>query len=192
MTVPDQQARAFAEAHQRVQSAELLEHPFARPTGWMILAGVGVTTGILGPLLADVMPAPASAIASPAIALIIMIGAWALAGRFVECRAFQRAPYRWLISFGPAGAAGAYARLDSKRRLTVYSVWATPQGCGHGSKLIEQIIRDTTGSDLWLVADNRRAAQFYRRHGFVPVRRELLGQRMVLRRHRPCASAEGS
>lgn len=190
-TVTDQQARAFAQAHQRVQNAELVAHPFARPTGWVILAGGAVTTGLIGPLLADVVPPPASAAASFAIAMVIMIGAWVLAGRIVERRAFQRAPYRWLIRFGARGAAGAYARLDRKRRLTVYSVWATPQGHGHGSKLLEQIIRDTAGTDLWLVADNRRAARFYQRHGFAPVRRELLGQRMVLRRQGPGIHAEG-
>jgi GNAT superfamily N-acetyltransferase len=77
-----------------------------------------------------------------------------------------------------AHVVGAYAQLDRKQRLTLRSVWANPQGHGHGAALLDQIITDTAPHDLWLVADNRRAVRFYQRHGFQPVRRRLLGHRM--------------
>ena len=68
-------------------------------------------------------------------------------------------------------------------------MWANPRGHGHGAALLQQIIADTQPHDLWLVADNRRAARFYHRHGFQPVRRELLGHRMLL--HRTTGSEAG-
>jgi hypothetical protein len=55
--------------------------------------------------------------------------------------------------------------------------------------VLQQIITDTQPHDLWLVADNRRAASFYRRHGFQLVRREPLGHRMLL--HRTTGSEAG-
>lgn len=175
------QAR-FARGQQQVMLTELLSSPLKRPAGWAILVGALPTAVIVWPAAAAVMAPAAAAAVSYISALAVVFGAWVLAGQVVERRAFRRAPYRWLIRCGPSGAAGAYARLDRRRRLTLYSVWAAPQGHGYGSRLLEQVIRDTRATDLWLVADNRRAAQFYRRHGFEPVRRELLGQRMVLRR----------
>lgn len=186
------QARAFARGQQQVMLAGLLSSPLKRPAGWAILLGALPTAVIVWPTAAAVMAPAAAAAGAYIFALAVVFGAWVLVGQVVERRAFRRAPYRWLIRCGPSGAAGAYARLDRRRRLTVYSVWAAPQGHGHGSKLLEQIIRDTADTDLWLVADNRRAAELYRRHGFAPVRRELLGQRMVLRRQGPGIHAEGS
>ena len=115
------------------------------------------------------------------LAAALVFAAWMVTGRIMERRAFQRAPYRWLVRDG-SDAAGAYAQLDRKHRLTLYSVWANPRGHGHGAALLQQIIADTHPHDLWLVADNRRAARFYQRHGFQPVRRELLGHRMLLAR----------
>lgn len=80
-------------------------------------------------------------------------------------------------------SGGGPSRWNAKKgRLTLYSVWANPRGRGHGAALLDQIITDTAPHDLWLVADNRRAARFYQRHGFHPVRRELLGHRMLLSR----------
>lgn len=184
------QARLFARHQQRVQLETLLSDPLSRPSGWVILIGSIPTAAMIWFSTAAAMAPLAAAIVSYVVALAVVSGAWMAAGWIAEARAFRRAPYRWLLHFGSTGAAGAYARLDRKQRLTVYSIWATPRGQGYGSMLIDRIIDDTAGAELWLVADNRRAASLYRRHGFEPVRRELLGQRMVLHRGRKAAEED--
>ncbi|HEY5845851.1 MAG TPA: GNAT family N-acetyltransferase [Microlunatus sp.] len=176
------QARVFARAQQRVELATLLSNPFQRPAGWAIpIAGLPITV-LLWPMAAEVWPALPAVAWSYLLAVALVFAAWLLTGQILERHAFQHAPYRWLTRRDGADVAGAYAQLDRKHRLTLHSVWANPQGHGHGAALLRQIIADTAPHDLWLVADNRRGARFYQRHGFQPVRRELLGHRMLLAR----------
>ncbi len=176
------QARVFARAQQRVELTTLLSNPLQRPAGWVIpIAGVPITV-LLWPMTVDVWPALPGVAVSYLLAVALVFGAWLLIGQILERHAFRHAPYRWLTQQGGADVAGAYADLDRKQRLTLRSVWANPQGHGHGAALLPQVIADTAPHDLWLVADNRRAARFYQRHGFQPVRRELLGHRMLLAR----------
>ena len=176
------QARVFARAQQRVELTTLLSNPLQRPAGWVIpIAGVPITV-LLWPMTADVWPALPAVAVSYLLAVALVFGAWLLIGQILERHAFRHAPYRWLAQHGGADVAGAYADLDRKHRLTLRSVWANPQGHGHGAALLRQVIADTAPHDLWLVADNRRAARFYQRHGFQLVRRELLGHRMLLAR----------
>lgn len=175
------QARTFARAQQRVELATLLSSPWQRPAGWVIpIAGLPIAV-LLWPMIADVWPGLPAVAWSYLLAVALVFAAWVLTGRILEQHAFAHAPYRWLTQRGVV-VAGAYAQLDRKQRLTLHSVWADPQGHGHGAALLDQILTDTAPHDLWLVADNRRAARFYQRHGFHPVRRELLGHRMVLTR----------
>ena len=175
------QARTFARDQQRVELETLLSNPFQRPAGRVIpIAAVPIAV-LPWPMTAGVGSWPIAAAGCYLLAVALVFAAWMLIGRIMERRDFQRAPYRWLVRDGSVGAGG-YAQLDRKRRLTLYSVWADPRGHGHGAALLQQIITDTHPHDLWLVADNRRAARFYRRHGFQPVRRELLGHRMLLAR----------
>lgn len=176
------QARIFARHQQRVELTTLLSKPWQRPAGWVIpIAGFPIAV-LLWPMVAEVLlPLPA-AVGSYLLAVALVFGAWILIGRVLERHAFQRAPYRWLTQHGDAYVAGGYVQLDRKNRLTLYSVWANPRGCGYGAVLLDQMITDTAPQDLWLVADNRRAARFYQRHGFQPVRCELLGHRMLLDR----------
>jgi len=116
------------------------------------------------------------------LGIVIILGVYAAAAPRWEARSFATAPYRWLLRTGH-GSSGAYAKPDRRGRLMLYSVWAIPQSQGIGAELMRQVLHDTVeqGLDLWLVAVNRRAARFYRRCGFNPVNRELLGTRMVLR-----------
>ena len=176
------QARTFARDQQRVELETLLSNPFQRPAGRVIpIAAVPIAV-ILWPMTAEMWPAFPAVAVSYLLAAALVFAAWMVTGRIMERRAFQRAPYRWLTQRAGAYVAGGYAQLDRKGRLTLYSVWADPRGCGHGAALLDQIITDTAPHDLWLVADNRRAARFYQRHGFQPVRRELLGHRMLVAR----------
>lgn len=176
------QARTFARAQQHVELATLLSSPWQRPAGWVIpIAGLPIAV-LLWPMIADVWPGLPAVAWSYLLAVALVFAAWVLTGRILERHAFAHAPYRWLSQRGDTFVAGAYAQLDRKQRLTLYSVWANPQGHGHGAALLRQVITDTAPHDLWLVADNRRAARFYQRHGFQPVRRELLGHRMLLAR----------
>ena len=184
------QARAFARAQQHVELTTLLSKPWQRPVGWVIpIAGLPIAV-LLWPMLADVWPVLLAVPGAYLLAMALVFAAWRLVGRIQERRAFRHAPYHWLIHEDGADVAGAYAQVDRKGRLTLYSVWANPQGHGHGGRLMAQIIADTTPHDLWLVADNRRAARFYQRHGFQPVGRELLGHRMVLARADSPATAD--
>ena len=183
------QARVFARAQQRVELATLLSNPFQRPAGWVIpIAGLPITV-LLWPMTADVWPALPAVALSYLLAIALVFAAWLLTGQILERHAFQHAPYHWLARHDGVDVAGAYAQLDRKQRLTLHSVWANPQGHGHGAALLRQIITDTAPHDLWLVADNRRAASFYHRHGFQPVCRELLGHRMLL--HRTTSNEDG-
>ena len=176
------QARVFARAQQRVELTTLLSNPLQRPAGWVIpIAGVPITV-LLWPMTVDLWPALPAVAVSYLLAVALVFAAWVVIGRLLERHAFQRAPYRWLTQRAGAYVAGGYAQLDRKHRLTLRSVWANPQGQGHGAALLRQIIADTAPHDLWLVADNRRAARFYQRQGFQFVRRELLGHRMLLAR----------
>lgn len=176
------QARVFAREQQRVELTTLLSNPFQRPAGWVIpLAGLPIAV-LLWPMTAEVWPTLPAVAWSYLLAVALVLGAWWVTGWMMERHAFRRAPYRWLARRDGADVAGAYAHLDRKRRLTLHSVWANPQGHGHGGALLRRIIADTAPHDLWLVADNRRAARFYQRHGFQPVRRELLGHRMLFAR----------
>lgn len=176
------QARAFARAQQHVELTTLASGPWQRPVGWVIpIAGLPIAV-LLWPMLAEVWPGLLAGVGAYLLAMALVFATWRLIGRIQERRAFQHAPYRWLIQEDGADVAGAYAQLDRKRRLTLYSVWANPQGHGHGGRLLAQIIADTAPHDLWLVADNRRAAHFYQRHGFQRLGRELLGHRMLLAR----------
>lgn len=176
------QARVFARAQQRVELTTLVSNPLQRPAGWVIpIAGLPITM-LLWPMLAEVLPALPAVAVSYLLAVALVFGAWLLIGQILERHAFRHAPYRWLAQHGGADVAGAYAQLDRKQRLTLHSVWANPRGRGHGAALLDQVIADTAPHELWLVADNRRAARFYQRHGFQPVRRELLGHRMLLHR----------
>ena len=186
MSAPDdelkRQARTFARDQQRVELTTLLSNPLQRPAGWVIpIAGLPITV-LLWPMTVDVWPALPAVAVSYLLAVALVFGAWLLIGQILERHAFRHASYRWLAQHGGADVAGAYADLDRKQRLTLRSVWANPQGHGHGAALLRKIIADTAPHDLWLVADNRRAARFYQRHGFQPVRRELLGHRMLLAR----------
>ena len=115
------------------------------------------------------------------LAVALVFAAWLLTGQILERHAFRHA-LPLAGQHDGVGVAGAYAQLDREHRLTLYSVWANPQGHGHGAALLRQVLADSEPHDLWLVADNRRAARFYQRHGFQPVRRELLGHRMLLAR----------
>jgi GNAT superfamily N-acetyltransferase len=176
------QARVFARHQQRVELTTLLSNPWQRPAGWVIpIAGVPIAW-LLWPMIADVWPGLPAIAWSYLLAVALVFAAWVLTGRILERHAFAHAPYRWLNQHHGDAVAGAYAQLDRKRRLTLHSVWADPQGHGHGAALLDQILTDTAPHDLWLVADNRRAARFYQRHGFQPVHRELLGHRMLLSR----------
>jgi len=176
------QARVFARAQQRVELTTLLSNPLQRPAGWVIpIAGLPITV-LLWPMTAEVWPALPAVALSYLLAVALVFAAWLLIGQILERHAFRHAPYRWLTQHGGADVAGAYADLDRKHRLTLRSVWANPQGHGHGAALLGKIIADTAPHDLWLVADNRRAARFYQRQGFQFVRRELLGHRMLLAR----------
>jgi GNAT superfamily N-acetyltransferase len=176
------QSRIFARHQQRVELATLLSNPWQRPAGWVIpTAGIPIAV-LLWPMVADVWPALPAAVGSYLLAVALVFGAWILVGRLLERHAFHLAPYRWLTQHSGAYVAGGYVQLDRKGRLTLYSLWADPRGRGHGGTLLDQILTDTAPHDLWLVADNRRAARFYQRHGFQPVRRELLGHRMLLDR----------
>jgi hypothetical protein len=186
------QARTFARDQQRVELATLLSNPFERPAGWVIpIAAVPIAV-ILWPMTAGVGSWPVAAAGTYLLAAALVFAAWILTGRIMERRAFQRAPYRWLTQHGGVDVAGGYAQLDRKQRLTLHSVWANPRGHGQGAVLLQQIIADTQPHDLWLVADNRRAACFYQRHGFRLVRRELLGHRMLLARTSSPAQTEPS
>ena len=176
------QARVFARAQQRVELATLLSNPFQRPAGWVIpITGVPITV-LPWPMTAEVWPALPAVAVSYLLAVALVFAAWLLTGQILERHAFRHAPYRWLAQHGGVGVAGGYAQLDRKHRLTLHSVWANPRGHGHGAALLRRIIADTAPHDLWLVADNRQATLFYQRHGFQPVRRELLGHRMLLHR----------
>lgn len=185
MSMPDglaAQARAFARHQQRVELATLLSNPWQRPAGWVIpIAGLPIAW-LLWPMVLDVWSGLPAIAWSYLLAVALVVAAWVLTGRVLERHAFAHAPYRWLTQRGDTCVAGAYAQLDRKQRLTLHSVWADPRGRGHGAALLEQILTDTAPHDLWLVADNRRAARFYQSHGFQPVRRELLGHRMLLSR----------
>jgi len=176
-------ADRFGRMFTRVEITALLSNPFGRPTGWIVLFG-GVINGlILAPALAPLTGNdPAALAVGVPLGIVIILGVYAAAAPRWEARSFAAAPYRWLLRTGH-GSSGAYAKPDRRGRLTLYSVWAIPWNKGIGAELMRQVLRDTVeqGLDLWLVAVNRRAARFYRRCGFNPVNRELLGTRMVLR-----------
>lgn len=169
----------------QVEFRSILSNPINRPLGQMIVLIPLVSTGLLAGLAAWLTPPPLT------VAMLVVLyvagvgvaaGTLALTSPRVEAKAFSAAPYKWLLSIAP-GSAGAYARPDKKHRLTLYSVWANPQGREIGPILMTQVLADTpSNTDLWLTAANKRVAEFYRRFGFIRISRGLLGIRMVLRR----------
>lgn len=175
-------ARTFAARQHRVELSEVLSNPFARPVGWAILLGGTSFIVLLAPLLANLLPMVAAIILAYVAGVVLLTGIWHLSAPILEARSYRNATHRWLLALGDQAGAGAYATADRSGHLTLYSVWADPRGQGHGGVLIEAVIADTAPDELWLTADNKRVAAFYRRHGFVDAGRRLTGHRMKLSR----------
>ena len=174
------EAREFGQRQHRIELAALVSKPFAQPVSWALLAAAVPIALLIWPWLSQQAPAYLAAAGSYLLGLGLLFALWHLSAPTVEARAYQRAPSRWLLHLEDGGAAGAYAQLDRKQHVKLYSVWADPPGRGHGSELLRRIIADTRPAELELVANNRRVADFYRRHGFQDVRRVLAGHQMIL------------
>ena len=174
------EAREFGQRQHRAELAALLSKPFAQPVSWALLIAAVPIAVLIWPWLSHHAPAYLAAAGSYLLGLGLLFALWHLSAPTVEARAYQRAPFRWLLHLEDGAAAGAYAQPDRKQHLKLYSVWADPPGRGHGSKAPPRIIAETRPAELRLVANNRSVADFYRRHGFQDVRRVLAGYQMIL------------
>ena len=172
------EAREFGQRQHRAELAALLSKPFAQPISWALLTAAVPVALLLWPFLSH--HAYLAAAGSYLLGLGLLVALWHLSAPIVEARAYQRSPFRWLLHLEDGAAAGAYAQLDRKQHLKLYSVWADPPGRGHGSQLLRRIIADTRPAELRLVANNRSVADFYRSHGFRDDRRVLAGHQMIL------------
>ena len=183
----DAAARRFAWKWLQVELTSVLSKNFFRPATAMLVTSTAVLTALLTNMMRLWVSSSAAAhvlgfLAGTALAFAL----YAWTALRVEARSFTAAPHKWLLPLGD-GWAGAYAKPDRRGRITLYSVWASPQGQHLGSTLMRQVCAemDTLGCELHLVAVNSGTASFYRHFGFQQVRSGPFAYRMT-RPTAPC------
>lgn len=187
----DAAARKFAWKWLQVELTCVLSKNLVRPATAMLITSAAVLTALLTHTMQLWVSSSAAAqvlafLAGTALATAL----YSLTASRVEARSFTAAPHKWLLQLDDGCWAGAYAKPDRRGRMTLYSVWASPQGQHLGSILMQQVCAemDTLGRDLHLVAVNSGTAGFYRRFGFQQVRSGPFAYRMSRPTHRapPC------
>jgi len=178
-------ARRFARMFLRVELSSVLSKHFVRPSTALLVASAATLTAALIPTMQVWTDSPVATLLGAFLtgtALAIVL--YTRTALRVEARSFAAAPHKWLLPLGE-GWAGAYIKPDRRGRMTLSSVWAYPRGQHLGAALMRQICAemDVRCCDLHLVAVNGRAATFYRRFGFEPVREGRFSVRML----RPCS-----
>ena len=178
--------RQLARHAARVEVVVTLRDPFRRLFGLL-----GLTCTLAAAAFAwFVVDGPPRLGVTVAVAVLTAAGWVALVWgttRYYAARNCRRAVCVWWATADQPPRAASAVRGVSRRHRTdwlVEYVAARPTGHQLGTALMTQLCAtaDAEQATSWLVAVNRRVADFYTRSGFVRVRRHLVWWQWLMRR----------
>ena len=179
--------RQLARHAARVEVAATLRDPFRRLFGLIGLA-VTAAAAAFAWLVVDGSARFAMTVAAAVLLAAGWLGLVWLTTRVYAARDCRRAVCVWWAAGAqPTWAASAVRRVSRQHRTDwlVEYVASRPPGHGLGTALMAQLCAtaDAEQATAWLVAVNRRVADFYSRFGFVRVRRQLVWWQWLMRRN---------